>query len=261
MDPCPFVRIVIGNLALKVAESGVGAGSIATAGNFCQARIKLKGLPTQVSAVSVNSLDSDPIESRVHGCFSFKKLDFDKLVESSMGKKATGCCLKIEVCTMTVKGGGSGSSSCGWKKMKKGKLLGCVIVELDLKALETSVANNKAFVIQNGWLPVHGTGSQSQLHVNVKAEPDPRFVFHFDGEPECSPQVFQVNGNVKQPVFTCKFGFRSCGERNLRSRFVNFALVSFSLLINLLELSLFLLCYKISHMGSVFLSLIESIFA
>lgn len=231
MDPCPFVRIVIGNLALKVVESGVGTGrrsssTIATAGNFCQSRIKLKGLPTQVSAVSVNSLDSDPIESRVHACFSFKKLDFDKLVEKSMGK-AAGCCLKIEVCTMAVKGG-SGSASCGWKK--KGKLLGCVIVQLDLKALETSVANNKACVIQNGWLPVNGT--ESQLHVNVKAEPDPRFVFQFDGEPECSPQVFQVNGNVKQPVFTCKFGFRSCGERNLRSRLVNFAII-ITLLLNL----------------------------
>ena len=56
--------------------------------------------------------------------------------------------------------------------------------------------------------------------MNVRAEMDPRFVFQFDGEPECSPQVFQVNGNVKQAVFTCKFGFRNGGERNLRSRCV-----------------------------------------
>ncbi|KAF7149749.1 hypothetical protein RHSIM_Rhsim02G0019300 [Rhododendron simsii] len=33
-------------------------------------------------------------------------------------------------------------------------------------------------------------GNLSRFHVNVKAEPDPRFVFQFDGEPECSPQVF-----------------------------------------------------------------------
>lgn len=213
MDPCPFVRIVIGNLALRVAKTGAGTGNTATAGNFCQSRIKLKGFPTQVSAVSVNSLDSDPIESRVHACFSFRKLDFDKLVEKSMGKVGSGCSLKIEVCTVK---GGSGST-CGWKK---GKLLGYVLVQLDLKAVETSVANNKACVIQSGWFPVSGTGAAagSQLHVNVKAEPDPRFVFHFDREPECSPQVFQVNGNVRQPVFTCEFGFRSCGERNLRSR-------------------------------------------
>ncbi|KAK6159180.1 hypothetical protein DH2020_006494 [Rehmannia glutinosa] len=61
-------------------------------------------------------------------------------------------------------------------------------------------------------------GSDVKLHLNVRAEPDPRFVFRFDGEPECSPQVVQVNGNVKQPVFTCKFSFRNSGERILRSR-------------------------------------------
>ncbi|KAF8045030.1 hypothetical protein N665_5723s0001 [Sinapis alba] len=38
-------------------------------------------------------------------------------------------------------------------------------------------------------------------------------MFEFDGEPECSPQVFQVRGNNKQTVFTCKFGFRH--SRNL----------------------------------------------
>ncbi|KAI9106721.1 hypothetical protein K1719_022249 [Acacia pycnantha] len=37
----------------------------------------------------------------------------------------------------------------------------------------------------------------------------------FDGEPECSPQVFQIQGRVKQPVFTCKFSFR---DRNVSSR-------------------------------------------
>jgi hypothetical protein len=57
--------------------------------------------------------------------------------------------------------------------------------------------------------------------LNVRTEYDPRFVFQFDGEPECSPQVFQVNGNVKQAVFTCKFGFRNGGERSLCSRSSN----------------------------------------
>lgn len=214
MDPCPFVRIVIGNLALKVSES-------TESGNFCQSKIKLKGFTTQISAVPVILQESDSIENRVHACFSFKKLDFDKLMEKCY-VKGRDLSLKIELCAVKR---GSSSTTCGWKT---GKLLGSVIVKLDLKAVENSIASNKACMIQNGWFAVGGSGSGSgsgicgsQLNVNVRAEPDPRFVFQFDGEPECSPQVFQVNGNVKQPVFTCNFGFRNSGERNLRSRLVN----------------------------------------
>ncbi|PQQ16337.1 uncharacterized protein Pyn_37713 [Prunus yedoensis var. nudiflora] len=63
-----------------------------------------------------------------------------------------------------------------------------------------------------------GNRVQAQC-VPQRAEPDPRFVFQFDGEPECSPQVFQIQGNIRQPVFTCKFSFRSTGDRGTqRSR-------------------------------------------
>ncbi|KAG5555082.1 hypothetical protein RHGRI_012572 [Rhododendron griersonianum] len=48
----------------------------------------------------------------------------------------------------------------------------------------------------------------------LQAEPDPRFVFQFDGEPKCSPQVFQIQGSIRQPVFTCKFSFRSNVDQN-----------------------------------------------
>lgn len=75
-------------------------------------------------------------------------------------------------------------------------------------------------VYQNGWIGIGGSkkngSAQSQFFLSVRAEPDPRFVFKFDGEPECSPQVFQVQGNVKQPVFTCKFGFRSASDMQSR---------------------------------------------
>lgn len=87
-----------------------------------------------------------------------------------------------------------------------------------------TVESNRSFVVQNGWVLVDegakGKREAMQLHLNVKVEPDPRFVFRFDGEPECSPQVFQVNGNVKQPVFTCKFSLRNSGDHIQRSRLV-----------------------------------------
>ncbi|KAL3538761.1 hypothetical protein ACH5RR_002127 [Cinchona calisaya] len=193
MDPCPFIRIVIGNLALRGLP-------FESSSKLFYCKIKLKGHPAQYSTIPLLFQESDQgIESKIdHAGFSFKKSEFEKLVQ----KKTSAAGLKIEIFS-------------GKRENIGGKLLGCVVVQLDLKAVVES--SSKGCVnIQNGWVGM-GKGSH-ELHVNVRAEADPRFVFQFDGEPECSPQVFQVNGNLRQPVFSCKFGFRSSGERNLRSR-------------------------------------------
>ncbi|KAL0412639.1 UNVERIFIED_CONTAM: hypothetical protein Sradi_1465600 [Sesamum radiatum] len=200
MDPCSFVRIVIGNLALKFPERSY----LSSLSFYC--KFKLKGFPTQVSDVSFLAAESDAVESRIQACFILRKPELEKLVD----KSSKFSCLKIEVYRRSR----GGSSSCGF--VKSGKLLGCVALQLDLKSVLESNGSNRGFLIQNGWILVGG--SDAKLHLNVRAEPDPRFVFQFDGEPECSPQVFQVNGNVKQPVFTCKFSFRSSGDRISRSR-------------------------------------------
>ncbi|XP_022863538.1 uncharacterized protein LOC111383649 [Olea europaea var. sylvestris] len=198
MDPCPFVRIVVGNLGLKFMGSSVSQS--------CYCKFKLRGFNTQYSNVPLLVQESDAIESRNHACFNLSKTELEKLVEksSSNGKFPS---LKIEIY------GGNRVKNCGF--VKNGKLLGCIVCQLNLKGVLES-GSNRGLLIQNGWVLING--SEAKLHLNVKAEPDPRFVFQFDGEPECSPQVFQVKGNVKQPVFTCKFSFRSSGERNLRSR-------------------------------------------
>lgn len=221
MDPCPFVRIIVGNLALRLPPTASSTNSTTTSLCFC--KIKLKGFPTQFSTIPSPFQGTDAIESRIHAGFNFKKLEFERLVEK-FSARGGSCSLKIEV---FMGKRGNSTSACGLKAGKflgGGKLLGSVLVQLDLKAVESNLGtNNKVCVIHNGWISMvggGGSGKGSELHVNVRAEPDPRFVFQFDGEPECSPQVFQVNGNVKQPVFSCKFGFRSSGERNLRSRLV-----------------------------------------
>ncbi|XP_059302340.1 uncharacterized protein LOC132054315 [Lycium ferocissimum] len=194
MDPCPFVQIVIGNLSVKFpAEHKLQSSS---ALDF---KFNLKGFSTQVSTIPafLQQKQQEPIlDNKVHACFSLNKTQLDKLVEKSRS-------LKIEI------------------RARK-KLLGSVLVPLELKGLESN--GNKGVVITNGWVLVGGSSS-AQLHMNVKVEHDPRFVFQFDGEPECSPQVFQVNGNVKQPVFTCKFSFRNSSDRNSRSRLVYLLLI------------------------------------
>lgn len=96
------------------------------------------------------------------------------------------------------------------------KLLGRVVVNIDLKnSLSRSV------MFHSGWLALGkkkgfepGKKDSARVHFVVRTEPDPRFLFQFGGEPECSPVVFQIQENIRQPVFSCKFS----ADRNSRSR-------------------------------------------
>uniref|UniRef100_A0A2N9FQ19 Uncharacterized protein n=1 Tax=Fagus sylvatica TaxID=28930 RepID=A0A2N9FQ19_FAGSY len=84
---------------------------------------------------------------------------------------------------------GQRGTTCG---LNSGKLLGIIPVEVDLRAVETRASN-----ILQGWVGIgenNKKGSSAQLYLSVKAEPDPRFVFEFDGELDCSPQVYQLFG-------------------------------------------------------------------
>ncbi|KAF5178680.1 formin-like protein [Thalictrum thalictroides] len=217
MDPCPFVRILIGNLALKIpvaskpARSGVHPSS-----SPCFCKIRLKYFPLQTSIVPLippetQFPDSTQQIQTLAASFHLSKADLDKLAAKSLfGSKP---CLKISIYT------GRRGTTCG---VNSGRLLGKVSIPLDLNGTEL-----KSSVFHNGWIYVgkdasSGSGvkgtttttNTTQMHLNVRAEPDPRFVFQFDGEPECSPQVFQIQGNIRQPVFTCKFSFRNSGDRN-----------------------------------------------
>ncbi|KAH6813460.1 hypothetical protein C2S51_022478 [Perilla frutescens var. frutescens] len=189
MDPCPFVRIAIGNLGLNFPQK-----SHLSSLSF-YSKSKLKGFPSQLSDIPFLASDA-AVDTRIHACFTLSKPELEKL-------QAKCCRLKIEIYKRT------NTNSHGFFKSSGNKLLGCVLVHLDFKSILLENIN-RASPIQNGWVPINGGASDVKLHMNVRAEPDPRFVFQFDGEPECSPQVFQINGNVKQPVFTCNFTFRNC---------------------------------------------------
>ncbi|XP_030528627.1 uncharacterized protein LOC115739593 [Rhodamnia argentea] len=204
MDPCPFVRLTVSNLALKIiplapkpARSAVHPSS-----SPCFCNIKLKSFPLQAALVPYLPPDaSHPPDGGGGGgggaTFHLSKSDLDRLAGKSIfsGK----VCLKVSVYT------GRRGATCG---VSSGRLLGRVSVPLDLAGAES-----RPCVFHCGWINVgketKGSSSSAQFHLNVRAEPDPRFVFQFDGEPECSPQVFQIQGNIRQPVFTCKFSFRS----------------------------------------------------
>ncbi|XP_051150488.1 uncharacterized protein LOC127264933 [Andrographis paniculata] len=210
MDPCTFVRLTVGNLALKFPVAAKPARSAvhpSTSPCFCT--IKLKSFALQSAAVPYIPPESSqfPDGNSVGTAASFhlSKTDLDRLTgKSSLFATSKRPYLKISVYS------GRRGVTCG---VKSGHLLGKVCVPLDLTAAES-----RAVVFQNGWINLwKDSKGVAQFHLNVKAEPDPRFVFEFDGEPECSPHVFQIRGSVRQPVFTCKFSFRTA-DRNQRSR-------------------------------------------
>ncbi|XP_051139280.1 uncharacterized protein LOC127257048 [Andrographis paniculata] len=205
MDPCPFVRIVIANLALRKSDHTTPDPS--SSSSFC-CKFNLKGFPNQASDVASLTHENDVVESKIHGCFALRRTQMERLGERSSRFS------KLRI--LIYRKNSARKNGCGLSR--KGKFIGCVDVQLDFKSI---LESNRGLVIQNGWVVIGGALDPIKLHLNVRAEPDPRFVFQFDGDPECSPQVFQVNGTVKQPVFTCKFGFRNGGgERILRSRSV-----------------------------------------
>ena len=211
MDPCPFLRLTVGNLALKIPVASKPARSVVhPSSSPCFCKIKLKNFPLQTAVVPYIPPENQFPDNQLQilaATFHLSKADIDKLAAKSIFSAKP--CLEIAIYT------GRRGTTCG---VNSGRRLGKVSVPLDLAGTES-----RACVFHNGWILVGkeaNKGSSAQFHLNVKAEPDPRFVFQFDGEPECSPQVFQIRGNVRQPVFTCKFSFRNTGDRNQRYRFV-----------------------------------------
>jgi hypothetical protein len=207
MDPCPFVRVLVGNLALRmpVAPPAAGAGAgVHPSTSPCYCKIRLGKMPVQsvpAPLVVSDGGEQTPASGALAAAFHLSKADLEWFngkpsLFSSRGEAS----LKVSVYA------GRKGSACG---VSSGRLLGKATIALDLKGAEAKPA-----VLHSGWISIgkrsgKGSTAATELSLTVRAEPDPRFVFEFDGEPECSPQVLQVRGSMKQPMFTCKFGCRS----------------------------------------------------
>ncbi|RRT32350.1 hypothetical protein B296_00052940, partial [Ensete ventricosum] len=165
-------------------------------------------------------------DASVAARFHLSKDDLARIAGKPSFFASRGGCARLNVSVYTGRRG----STCG---VSSGRLLGKLTMPLDLKGALAESGAGKPVAFHSGWVSLgknkfrlsKGTSSspsssEAHLYLTVKAEPDPRFVFEFDGEPECSPQVFQVQGNMRQPVFTCKFSCRVAGDGKLSTRFV-----------------------------------------
>lgn len=214
MDPCPFARLIIESLALQLpmgAKPSAGSG-IHPSTTPCYCKITLKGFPSQTALIPLSS--SGEQGSSLESATSAPGFHLDPVALRRMSGRPTS--LRISVYS------GRMGQTCG---MTTGKLLGRVSLCVDLKGAEA-----KPIVFHSGWMRLGNDKGvdknkmvqQAKLHLVVRSEPDPRFVFQFGGEPECSPVIFQIQGNIRQPVFSCKFS----ADRNSRSRSLpaNFAI-------------------------------------
>ncbi|XP_059634882.1 uncharacterized protein LOC132277148 isoform X2 [Cornus florida] len=200
MDPCPFVRLIIDSLALKLPLATRRAGSgVYPSTTPCYCKLRIKSFPSQTALIPLCSGaagDSSPPDSATSSA-GFH-------IDSATLRRLSGKSIALRVSVYTGRMG----RTCG---VTSGKLLGRVNISINLEGAES-----RASVFQNGWMKLGNEPAKpaARLHLTVRAEPDPRFVFQFGGEPECSPVVFQIQENIRQPVFSCKFS----ADRNARSR-------------------------------------------
>ncbi|KAF3335315.1 hypothetical protein FCM35_KLT19822 [Carex littledalei] len=204
MDPCQFVRVLVGNLSLKLPVStrstGAGAG-VHPSSTPCYCKIRFNKLPYQTAPAPLDS-DSTPAPASTStpaAVFHLSKADLEEKISCKSSLFGSNRTAQVKVAVYSGR-----------------RLLGKVTLPVDLKGAE-----GKAIVFHSGWVSVgkkKTNGAAIELNLTVRAEPDPRFVFEFAGEPECSPQVLQVHGSMKQPMFTCKFSCRNNSDLHLRSR-------------------------------------------
>ncbi|OIW03975.1 hypothetical protein TanjilG_30251 [Lupinus angustifolius] len=205
MDPCPFVRVIVESLALKPSSVNSGGG-IHSSTTPCFCKININDFPSQTVILPLTSSSSDTTPEITTSAPGFH-LDSSSIRRLS----AKPLTLTISVYNSTM------DRMCGFTSPK---LLDRVTITIT--DLTSSVSQCRTF--HKGWVHVgknrnkvgdEADKGSTMIHLVVRSEPDPRFVFQFDGEPECSPVVFQIQeNNIRQPVFSCKFS----ADRNYRLR-------------------------------------------
>lgn len=220
MDPCAFVRVTVDQLLLKlpaVPRPSSSAG-VYPSNSPCFCTLTLQDHPSSLSRTALLPLASasGPAAAAAHADPVVLSLDADAVRRLSARPAAE--------LVVSVHAGPTGTT-CG---MGASRALGRVRVAVDV----ARAAAGETVVARDGWVDVGKPASgpsapprasaRAQIHMVVRAEPDPRYVFQFGGEPECGPVVYQVPGGAarggqRQPVFTCRF---SAGRRAARSRLV-----------------------------------------
>ncbi|XP_073006824.1 uncharacterized protein [Typha latifolia] len=206
MDPCPFVRLIVESLALKLPAVSRSPGNHTihpSTTTPCFASLHLQDFPSLSQTAPLPLLPADPTTPDTASTSPPPVvISLDPAALRKLSAKPAALTVAVH--------SGRGGGTCG---AGGGRVLGRVRVWVDVGR---AAAEEEAVVAQSGWVGL-GKG-KGRLHLVVRAEPDPRFVFQFGGEPELSPVVYQIRGSgcVRQPVFSCRFN--ADRRRTTRSR-------------------------------------------
>nr|CAB3480116.1 unnamed protein product [Digitaria exilis] len=198
MDPQPFVRLSVGQLGLKL-PGGNASTSKAAATRLCDCEIRLGGFPVQTAQVPLihSSEFIDPFTNAA--VFSLDESDLKAMASPGSffrrsPRRSSSSCLEVAVYLARF------GARCGvaWRK----QLVGVFRVEL---ASSEEWREGKPVLLHHGWAGIGKGEARPELHVRVKMEADPRYIFQFDDEIVLNPQVVQLHGSIRQPIFSCKF--------------------------------------------------------
>jgi hypothetical protein len=122
MDPCPFVRLTVGNLALKIPVASKPARSVVhPSSSPCFCKVKLKNFPLQTAVVPFippeNQFPDGHVQT-IAATFHLSKSDIERL----SGKYIVAGKLSVKISMYTGRRG----TTCG---VSSWKLLGKVSVQ------------------------------------------------------------------------------------------------------------------------------------
>jgi len=199
MDPKAFIRLSIGSLGLrapgsKFSSTKSGIHSLSTP---CSCEIRLRGFPVQTTSIPlVSSPEASPDFQNIASSFYLEESNLKALL-------TPGCFSAPHAFLEIVVFAGRKGSHCGVGG--KRQQIGTFRLEVGPEWGE-----GKPVILFNGWIGIgkskeEGGKSGAELHLRVKLDPDPRYVFQFADETKLSPQIVQLQGTIKQPIFSCKF--------------------------------------------------------
>ncbi|KAH7435762.1 hypothetical protein KP509_06G078800 [Ceratopteris richardii] len=222
MDARNFIKISVRSLGLRISNSSSAAAPSGVVSYSCE--IKLHNFPVQkapVPLVLTDFVSSTDSSSRVrrNSSGNSSNLGVNKIAasfyldETDLKRLLDLPCFKISShCLEIVVVSGSQGVSCG---LGAGKHIGSLKIKVSQEWVE-----GRRLEVHHGWASigrkrVDGKGPSIELHASVTVEPDPRYVFQFDGEPALNSLIIQSHGSIRQPIFSCKF----TGDRSSRSGF------------------------------------------
>ncbi|XP_073124464.1 uncharacterized protein [Henckelia pumila] len=199
MDPQAFIRLSIGSLGLRISGTALTAAKSSNhaISTPCVCEIRLRGFPVQTTQIPlISSPESTPNPHSISSSFYLEESDLKALL-------APGCLYtslaSLEILVFTG---------------RKGTHCGVGVKRQHLGTFKLNVgpewSEGKPVILFSGWISIGKNRQENgkpgvELHLRVKLDPDPRYVFRFEDQTKLSPQIVQLQGTVKQAIFSCKF--------------------------------------------------------